>query len=99
MTLNSIFSVVGAGVLMGFLSACGGGATTSALSSAATPLSVAQALFAEKSLSASGKQSCASCHTDDNAHADATGTVLPVGGGAHGPARISQQPQLDVPGQ
>eukprot|EP01041_Mallomonas_annulata_P039106 gene39106-62728_t len=65
---------------MGLLTACGGGATTSTVSATATPLSVAQALFAEKALSASGQQSCASCHTDDNAHADATGTVLPLGG-------------------
>jgi cytochrome c peroxidase len=41
---------------------------------------VAQALFAEKALSASGQQACASCHTDDNAHADATATLLPLGG-------------------
>ncbi len=80
MALNSISGVVGACVLMGFLTACGGGATTSTVSATATPLSVAQALFAEKALSASGQQSCASCHTDDNAHADAAGTVLPLGG-------------------
>jgi cytochrome c peroxidase len=78
--LNRISSGFGACVLMGLLTACGGSATTSPVTTAATPLSVAQALFAEKSLSASGQQSCASCHTDDNAHADATGTLLPLGG-------------------
>ncbi len=46
----------------------------------ATQLSVAQALFAEKSLSASGQLACASCHTDETAHSTAAGVALPVGG-------------------
>lgn len=68
--------------LVGSLGACGGGSgvTAPSASAAPTPLSVAQALFAEKALSASGQLACASCHTDDNAHADATGTLLPLGG-------------------
>ena len=67
--------------LLGYLTACGGGATANTQTPAPpTPLSVAQALFAEKALSASGQLACASCHTDDNAHADATGTTLPIGG-------------------
>ena len=67
--------------LLGYLTACGGGATAITQTPAPpTPLSVAQALFAEKALSASGQLACASCHTDDNAHADATGTTLPIGG-------------------
>lgn len=69
--------------LLGYLTACGGGggATANTQTPAApTPLSVATALFAEKALSASGQLACASCHTDDNAHADATGTTLPIGG-------------------
>jgi cytochrome c peroxidase len=61
------------------LMACGGGGGA-ATNTAPTPLSVAQALFAEKALSASGQQACASCHTDDNVHASATGVALPLGG-------------------
>lgn len=68
-------------MLLGYLTACGGGATANTQTPAPpTPLSVASALFAEKALSASGQLACASCHTDDNAHADATGTLLPLGG-------------------
>ena len=74
------------------LSACGGGGgggggSTSAsapssmqATSTATQLSVAQALFKEKALSASGQLACASCHTDETAHSTAAGVALPVGG-------------------
>jgi cytochrome c peroxidase len=61
------------------LTACGGKGSDTA-TNAPTQLSVAQALFAEKALSASGQMACATCHTDENAHADATGTSLPLGG-------------------
>ncbi len=50
------------------------------VASSATQLSVAQALFAEKSLSASGQLACATCHTDETAHSTAAGVALPVGG-------------------
>lgn len=67
--------------IAGMLSACGGQeSATVAPSVIPTQLSVAQALFAEKALSANGQMACASCHTDDNAHADASGTSLPLGG-------------------
>lgn len=63
------------------LSACGGqDAATVPPAAAPTQLSVSQALFAEKALSANGQLACASCHTNENAHADATGTSLPLGG-------------------
>lgn len=65
----------------GMLSACGGqdsAAVTTPLEP--TPLSVSQALFTEKALSANGQMACASCHSDERAHADATGTNLPLGG-------------------
>jgi cytochrome c peroxidase len=70
------------------LSACGGGggggsttpSSTAPAASTATQLSISQALFAEKSLSASGQLSCASCHTDETAHSTAPGVSLPVGG-------------------
>ena len=63
------------------ISACGGQSTsTEAAPAVPTQLSVATALFAEKALSANGQMACASCHTDENAHADGTGTLLPLGG-------------------
>ena len=81
MTLNALAKILATASLVGWLTGCGGSSTASTQTpTAVTPLSVAQALFAEKALSASGKMACASCHTDDNAHADATGTVLPMGG-------------------
>ena len=64
--------------VVALLGACGGQDASTITSP--TPLSVAQALFAEKALSANGQMACASCHTDENAHADATGTNLPLGG-------------------
>jgi cytochrome c peroxidase len=81
------------------LSACGGGggngsAAAGAAASPATRLSVAQALFAEKALSASGQLACASCHTDDNAHADPAGTTLPVGGVAMDRQGFRSSPSL-----
>jgi len=76
------------------LSACGGGGggggsggsgststpTSTQAASTATQLSIAQALFEEKALSASGQLACASCHTDETAHSTAAGVALPVGG-------------------
>ena len=50
------------------------------VTSTATQLSVSQALFEEKSLSASGQLACASCHTDETARSSATGVALPLGG-------------------
>jgi cytochrome c peroxidase len=79
--LNVFGNILALTALVGGLTGCGGSSTASMqTSTAATPLSVSQALFAEKALSASGQLACASCHTDDNAHADATGTLLPLGG-------------------
>ena len=82
LTFNVLSKFLATFTLLGYLTACGGGGATANTQTPAppTPLSVAQALFAEKALSASGQLACASCHTDDNAHADATGTTLPIGG-------------------
>ncbi|WP_442777398.1 cytochrome c peroxidase, partial [Sphaerotilus montanus] len=71
------------------LSACGGGDTDVAVTApdatpvavtAVTRLSVGEAMFNDKSLSASGQQACASCHATPAAHADPAGTLLPLGG-------------------
>jgi len=82
LTFNVFSKFLATFMLLGYLTACGGGSATANTQTPAppTPLSVASALFAEKALSASGQLACASCHTDDNAHADATGTTLPIGG-------------------
>lgn len=68
------------------LSACGGGGTsvTEASVPIASALSAQAALgekiFADVSLSASGKQACASCHSAANAHAPANNLALQLGG-------------------
>jgi cytochrome c peroxidase len=41
---------------------------------------VGQKIFGDQSLSASGRQSCASCHDPAVAHGQSTGPALPVGG-------------------
>lgn len=82
----SVTSLVWAGVFM--LSACGGGGSGEGRTPMATAvtgasvLAIATQLFEEKALSASGLQSCASCHVTANGHADPTGTRLPIGGAA-----------------
>jgi len=71
------------------LVACGGGG--SAPSAASTELSAAAALgkqiFSDASLSASGRQSCASCHDPDHAHGPTNSLAVQLGGA-----------NLDVPG-
>ena len=73
------------------VSSCGGGSsgtssastsssTSSPTSVAATTLSVADALFHEKALSASGQLACSGCHTDETAHSTAANVALPLGG-------------------
>ncbi|CAN5275086.1 cytochrome c peroxidase [soil metagenome] len=68
------------------LSGCGGGSGAAASASVPTvaPLSAQAALgekiFADVSLSASGKQSCATCHSPANAHAPANSMAAQLGG-------------------
>jgi len=82
------------------LAACGGGGSgDSGSSSAATPItpasdgglsqvaSLGKKIFSDQSLSASGKQSCATCHNPDNAHAQSNDLAVQLGGA-----------NLDVPG-
>jgi cytochrome c peroxidase len=84
--------------LAAFQSACvsSGGGTPANLQpgqvvASAPPLSPVAALgkkiFFDPSLSASGLQSCATCHDPDHAHAGADGLAVPLGG-----------PGMDVPG-
>ena len=75
------------------LSACGGGGSAAASAGLPreTPLSVQASLgkqaFADVSLSASGRQSCASCHSGDNAGSPTNDLAVQLGG-----------PLLDQPG-
>lgn len=68
------------------LAGCGGGgnAASSAppvlLSSLSQGAALGEKIFNDVSLSASGKQSCASCHNPDNAHGPSDGLAIPLGG-------------------
>ena len=68
------------------LAACGGGGTSASDAGVAddAPLSPQAALgeliFKDASLSASGRQSCASCHSADNAHSPANALPAQLGG-------------------
>jgi len=75
--------------------ACGGGGGDSA-STPITPVAdgglskvagLGKKIFSDQSLSASGKQSCATCHNPDNAHAQSNDLAVQLGGA-----------NLDVPG-
>ncbi len=83
-------------VLTALLSACGGGADNpnaqpGSAAAASAGLSAAAALgkeiFFDQSLSASGLQSCATCHDPATAHAGSDGRAVPLGG-----------PAMDTPG-
>ncbi|MCG6865251.1 MAG: cytochrome-c peroxidase [Thiogranum sp.] len=78
-------------VLVALLSACGGGSggdnpdtQPGQAASTAPPLSPAAALgkkiFFDPSLSASGLQSCATCHDPAHAHTGSDGRAVPLGG-------------------
>jgi cytochrome c peroxidase len=68
------------------LAGCGGGGTPA--SSASLPdesvlsaqAALGEKIFSDTSLSASGQQSCATCHSPDNAHAPANALAVQLGG-------------------
>ena len=63
------------------LSACGGGSDSpQAVPTAADRIAIGDRLFDETTLSARGRLSCATCHVESRAHADAAGSFLPLGG-------------------
>lgn len=94
--LAVIASHVSVGALLSaclFLSGCGGGgAGQNGAASASEPIPPAQQaagldivaigklIFRDTSLSASGRLACASCHTPDNAHAQANDLAAQLGG-------------------
>lgn len=80
---------VGSVALMLMLTGCGGGGggdseATGATATSATTLSAAaqlgEKIFNDASLSASGLQSCASCHNADHGHAPANALAVQLGG-------------------
>lgn len=92
--LNHVFSVWAAvGLGAALLSGCGGGGSSASTASvpAEATLSAQAALgekiFADVSLSASGRQACASCHSPDSGHAPDNALAVQLGG-----------PLLDLPG-
>jgi cytochrome c peroxidase len=83
----------GIGLSAALLSGCGGGGSSASTASvpAETELSaqaaLGQKIFADMSLSASGRQACASCHSPDAGHAPDNALAVQLGG-----------PLLDQPG-
>jgi cytochrome c peroxidase len=85
----------------GLISACGGGsggATSAATADVPTetalsaPAALGDKIFADVSLSASGRQSCASCHSAENAHGPANDLPVQPGG-----LRMDQQGRRNSP--
>jgi cytochrome c peroxidase len=71
----------------GFLAGCGGGGggdvptAASGQSATLSPMAVVgEKIFHDKGLSASGRQSCASCHDPDHAHAQSNTLAVQLGG-------------------
>ena len=68
------------------LAACGGGgssapsASVPAESALSAQAALGEKIFSDVSLSASGRQACASCHSPDNAHAPANDLPVQLGG-------------------
>jgi len=66
------------------LSACGGGQSAPAASASPPPLSqaarIGELVFSDTQLSASGQQSCATCHVASTSFAAADGRPTPLGG-------------------
>jgi cytochrome c peroxidase len=93
---KSLTWVVVSGALL--LAGCGGGGNSASNAGvpAAAELSAQAALgekiFADVSLSASGRQACASCHSPDNAHSPANNLVAQLGG-----ALLDQQGRRSAP--
>jgi cytochrome c peroxidase len=83
------------------LAACGGGGVSSSDANVpeSAPLSTQAALgeqiFNDVSLSASGRQSCASCHSADNVHAPANALAVQLGGPLLDQQGRRQAPSID----
>jgi cytochrome c peroxidase len=81
-SLPAILQWMIAGSLLGGCDAGGGSAATGASEPAqlSRQAALGEEIFHDASLSASGRQSCATCHVPSQAHAGADGAAVPVGG-------------------
>jgi cytochrome c peroxidase len=83
-TVTSVLSRTLITALVPVLAACGGGGASPASSAAEAGLSAQAALgakiFADASLSASGRLACASCHSPGRAHGAANALAVQLGG-------------------
>jgi len=78
----------GIGLCVAMLCGCGGGGGSATPSTSPAPAqtalsaqaSLGQRIFADTSLSASGRQSCASCHSPEAGHAPTSGLAVQLGG-------------------
>jgi len=93
---KSLTWVVVSGTLL--LAGCGGGGSSAsnagvpAESQLSAQAALGEKIFADVSLSASGRQACASCHSPDNAHSPANNLVAQLGG-----ALLDQQGRRSAP--
>ena len=93
---KSLTWVVVSGALL--LAGCGGGGSSAsnagvpAESQLSAQAALGEKIFADVSLSASGRQACASCHSPDNAHSSANNLVAQLGG-----ALLDQQGRRSAP--
>ena len=93
---KSLTWVVVSGALL--LTGCGGGGSSAsnaglpAESQLSAQAALGEKIFADVSLSASGRQACASCHSPDNAHSPANNLVAQLGG-----ALLDQQGRRSAP--
>ena len=93
---KSLTWVVVSGALL--LTGCGGGGSSAstagvpAESQLSAQAALGEKIFADVSLSASGRQACASCHSPDDAHSPANNLVAQLGG-----ARLDQQGRRSAP--
>ncbi len=91
----------GIGLCAALLSACGGGsnsASTASLPAEATlsaQAALGEKIFADVSLSASGRQACASCHSPDAGHAPTNGLAVQLGGPLGDQAGIREAPGIN----
>lgn len=90
-----------AAALAAIVAGCGGGngAATPAppeqlLSTLSQSAALGEKIFSDVSLSASGRQSCASCHDPANAHGPANGLAVQLGGASGGVPGFRAAPSL-----
>lgn len=100
-SLAWVAGVFGAELLAALLGGCGGGGSSAGQASmpTATALSAQAALgekiFADVSLSASGRQACASCHSPESAHAPVNSLSVQLGGALLDRQGRRQAPSID----